>query len=313
MDRATVDCGTLDLSPLYAVVPDWRFYDTTGVGELGTRLNGCEIAVCNKVKFNAATLSAARGLKLICLTATGTNNIDLAAAGKNAILVCNVRGYATASVVQHVFSFILTFYTRLTDYRAAVKAGRWQHSPRFCLLDYEIRELAGKTLAIIGYGELGRAVAKMAAAFGMQVLIADHKGHSPRAGRVIFEHALAQADILSIHCPLTLATQGMIDVKELAAMKRGALLINTARGGIVDEAALIAALKNGHLGGAGIDVLAEEPPSENYPLLAADIPNLIVTPHTAWASLEARQRVINEVAANIRAFVNGTPRNVVSL
>ncbi len=313
LDRATVDSGDLDFSPLLGVLPSWRFHATTLPEDLDARIAGADVVVCNKVGFDAAALAGAGTVRLICLTATGTNNIDLAAARARGILVCNVVGYATAAVVQHVFAFILTFYTRLSEYHAAVRAGRWQDSPRFCLLDYEIREVAGKTLAVVGYGELGRAVARVAEAFGMQVLVAERKGMAARLGRVTFEQALTAADVLSIHCPLTPATCGMIGFAEFAGMKRGAILINTARGGIVDEDALIAALRSGHLGGAGIDVLAQEPPPNPYPLLAADIPNLIVTPHTAWASHEARQRVIHDVAETIHAFLMGTPRNVVSV
>jgi glycerate dehydrogenase len=189
--------------------------------------------------------------------------------------------------------------------------GRWQQARQFCLLDYPIRELKGKTLGIIGYGELGQSVAGIAQAFGMKILVAQRPGGAAQADRVPLDTLLPQVDILSLHCPLTPATQGLIGARELALMKHDAVLINTARGGIVDEQALVETLRAGHLGGAGVDVLTEEPPVNGNPLLAADIPNLIVTPHSAWASRETRQRVVHEVVANIRAFLHGAPRSLV--
>ena len=267
--------------------------------------------ISNKVRLDAAAFAAAPQLRLVCVAATGTNNVDLDAAQRHGVTVCNVRGYATPAVVQHVYALILALTTRLPDYQRDVANGRWQASPYFCLLDHPIRELAGRTLGIVGYGELGSAVARVAAAFGMSVLIAQRAGSAAQAGRLALTELLPLVDILSLHCPLTPQTRGLIGAQELALMKPDALLINTARGGLVDEAALAAALRGGKLGGAGIDVLSEEPPRDNNPLLATDIPNLIVTPHIAWASREARQRVIDAIAANIRAFLAGTPVNVV--
>jgi len=226
--------------------------------------------------------------------------------------VCNVRGYATPAVVQHVFALILALRTRLVDYRRAVADGRWQRSPHFCLLDYPIRELTGSKLGIVGYGELGKAVARVAEAFGMQVLISQRPGGPERPGRLPLHELLHQVDILSLHCPLTPQTQGLIGGEALKLMRPDALLINAARGGIVDEAALASALRAGRLGGAGIDVLTEEPPLRGSPLLETGVPNLIVTPHIAWASRESRQRLVDEVARNIQAFLAGRPRNLVS-
>ncbi len=277
--------------------------------ERSARLRGARVAVTNKVLLDRAVLASAPELRLVCLTATGTNNVDLAAARELGIAVANVTGYATAAVVQHVFALILAHATRLLDYRAAVAAGAWSSSAQFCLLDFPIFELAGKTLGIVGYGELGRAVARVAQAFGMEVLVAQRPGGPPQEGRLPLMELLPRVDVLSLHCPLADNTRDLIGVAELALMRPTALLVNTARGGLVDGEALAAALRAGTIGGAALDVLSVEPPPTGHPLLAPDIPNLILTPHTAWASREARQRVMDEVARNIAAFAAGERRN----
>jgi glycerate dehydrogenase len=230
--------------------------------------------------------------------------VDEEAAEHYGICVRNVSGYATPSVTEHVFALMLALVRRLPDYQRAVLAGRWQLSKQFCLLDFPISELAGRRLGIIGYGELGRAVAVVARAFGMSVIIAARPGTAPVAGRVALEQLLHEADVVSLHCPLTDASRDLIGVKELALMKAGALLINTARGGIVDEQALANALRSGQIGGAAVDVLLTEPPCAGNPLLADDIPNLIITPHIAWASREARQRLVDGVVANIQEWID---------
>jgi len=311
LDMDTIDRGDLDLAGLEATLPSWRFHNIADPEDTATRLRGAAVAVTNKVVLDAATLEAA-GLKFVCVAATGTNNVDLDAARRLGVPVSNVRQYAGASVAQHVFALILALTVRLDDYRRAVAAGEWQASPYFCLLDFPIRELAGKTLGIVGYGDLGQSVARLGEAFGMQVLVAGRRGFAPPAGRAPFEEVLTRADVLSLHCPLTDDTRGLIGAAELARMKPDAVLINTARGGLVDEAALAAALRAGRLGGAGMDVLTREPPVGGNVLLDPGIPNLIVTPHIAWASREARQRVIDEVANNVRAFLDGAPRNLVT-
>lgn len=311
LDRDTVDRSDLDLAALLGALPDWRLHTYTRPEQLAERLAEATVAVSNKVRLDAAAFAAASQLRLVCVAATGTNNVDLDAAQRHGVTVCNVRGYATSSVVQHVYALILALTTRLPEYQRDVATGRWQASPYFCLLDYPIRELAGRTLGIVGYGELGSAVAQVGKAFGMSVLIAQRAGGAAQAGRLALTELLPQVDVLSLHCPLTPQTRGMIGAQELARMKPDALLINTARGGLIDEAALATALRNGKLGGAGIDVLSEEPPHQDNPLLATRIPNLIVTPHIAWASREARQRVVDAIAGNIRAFLAGTPVNVV--
>jgi len=313
LDRDSLDQHDLDLSRLQATLPEWRFYGSTAPGETAARIADAEVVVSNKVVLNAPILAQAPRLRLIAVAATGTNNIDLAAAARHGIRVCNISAYATPSVVQHVFALLLTLTRHLDDYQQAVRGGRWQQSGQFCLLDYPIRELGGLTLGIVGYGELGRAVAEVAEkAFGMRILIAERPGGEARPDRVPLQVLLPQVDVLSLHCPLTEATRGLLGEAELALMKPEALLINTARGGIVDEPALAAALREGRLGGAGIDVLQTEPPGANSPLLTGNIPNLIVTPHIAWASREARQRLTDQLAENIRAFLAGTPQNLVT-
>jgi len=263
--------------------------------------------------LDAAALRHAPRLRLICIAATGLNNVDLAAATSRGVTVCNCRGYGTAAVVQHVFALLLALVTRLSDYRQAVRDGRWRQASQFCLLDFPIRELAGKMLGIVGHGELGRGVARVAEAFGMRVLIAQRPGavEEEQEGRVPLSILLPQVDVLSLHCPLTPETRGLIGAWELALMRRDAILINTARGGLVDEALLADALRQGALGGAGVDVLSLEPPVAGNPLLAPDIPNLIVTPHCAWGSRESRQRLVGQLGENIAGFLNGAPVRVV--
>lgn len=312
LDLASVDRQDLDTAHLRAALDEWQMYEATSPADAAARIGDAEVVVSNKVLLDSALLARAPRLRLVCVAATGTNNVDLAAARANGITVCNVRAYATSSVVQHVFALLLSLKRRLPEYAAAVRAGRWHTSAQFCLLDFPVDDLADQTLGIVGYGELGRAVAEVARGFGMQVLIAQRPGSAEAvSGRVAIDDLLGQVDVLSLHCPLTAATRGLLDARALQRMKPGAVLINTARGGIVDEAALADALRAGTLGGAGIDVLAEEPPRHGSPLLDADIPNLIVTPHVAWASRAARQRLLDQVADNIAGFRAGTARNVV--
>jgi len=311
LDAGSLGGSNIDMAPLEREPIAWVFYDATPQDAVVERIAEADVVITNKVMLDRAALAAAGRLKLVCVAATGTNNVDLDAARRHGVTVCNVRAYATSSVVEHVFTLLLSLMRHLPDYQRAVQGGRWQESAHFSFIDYPIHELSGKTLGIVGYGELGQAVSKVAAAFGMRVLIAERPGVAPRAGRVPLPELLPQADVLTLHCPLTPETRGLIGEQELRAMKRGAVLINTARGGIVDEPALAESLRGGHLGGAGVDVLTQEPPVAN-PLLAADIPNLIVTPHIAWASRESRQRLVDEVAENIRAFIQGKARNVVN-
>ena len=314
LDINTVGPEDLDLDPLTTTLDDWSFHEQTSADQMQQAIQDADIVITNKVPVDRGTLLAANSLALICVAATGTNNIDLVAAGERNITVCNVRAYATTSVVEHVFSVILALTRRHHDYRLAVGSGRWQSAASFCLLDYPVRELAGQTLGIIGYGELGRAVARMGEAFGMKILIAQRPGidNKPETGRTPLGQLLAQSNIISLHCPLTEATANLIDRNELEQMREDALLINTARGGIVNETALSQALLSGRIAGAAVDVLSEEPPRHGNPLLNNSIPNLIVTPHIAWAGVNARQTLINELATNIKAFLDGRPRKVVA-
>lgn len=312
LDEETFDRGDLDRSALELAQVEWRHHPRTEPGQRIERLRGAAVAVVNKVRIDEDCLSACPELKLVCVAATGTNNIDLDVAARYGVTVCNARGYATPSVTQHVFSLLLSLVTRQSAYSTAVAQGRWQASPDFCLLDFPITELAGKALGIVGFGELGKAVAGLASAFGMKVLIAARTGTVSGLDRVALPRLLPQVDVLSLHCPLTDETRNLIAGPELALMKPTAILINTARGGIVDESALVEALKAGRLGGAGVDVLSAEPPVDGNPLLDNDVPNLIVTPHVAWASRESRQRLMEDIAENIRFWQRGEVRNIVT-
>ncbi|MCP4287357.1 MAG: 2-hydroxyacid dehydrogenase [Gammaproteobacteria bacterium] len=309
LDLSTIDRGDLELARLRRVSPHWEIFDRTAPELTLERIKGAHIVVTNKVVLERRILAGAPNLKLICIAATGTNNVDLEAAREMGIHVTNVVRYATPAVVQHVFGLILALTTRLSDYRESVIQGAWQRSDQFCLLDFPIRELSGRTLGIVGYGELGQAVGRVAEAFGMVLLVAQRPGGPTRPGRSPLCELLPRADIVTLHCPLTETTRNLICYDELTLMKPDALLINTARGGIVDEQALADTLRQGGIGGAGLDVLGVEPPSEGNPLLQPGIPNLIVTPHIAWASRESRQRLIDEVALSIEAFWEGREWN----
>lgn len=309
LDTDTIGPQDLNLEPLNTLPLQWGYYDATPADKLAKRIYDAEIIVTNKCVLDAESISSAACLRYICTAATGFNHVDLDAARKSHIPVSNVRNYATHSVVQHVYALILALSSRLLDYTDAVRNGAWQRSTKFCLLDYPVEEVAGRKLGIIGYGTLGKAVAAVAPALGMQVLVAQSVTGRTEAGRLALDDLLSQADIISLHLPLTAQTSNLIGMRELGLMKRDALLINTARGGIVDEHALADALSDGRLGGAGIDVLSTEPPRADNPLLQSRLPNLIVTPHTAWASRQARQTLVNELHANIEAYLNGEHRN----
>lgn len=312
LDVGSLDMADLDLSGLEKTGISWQLRTNTDAGEVAAQIQACDVVITNKVVLDAEALNKASKLKLICVAATGTNNVDLKAAAELGITVCNVRAYGTPSVVQHVFTLLTALNTSLLDYHQDVVAGRWQTHDQFCFMDHPIRELAGAVLGIVGYGELGRGVAKVAEAFGMKVLVAQRPGtEQPEAGRLALTELLPQVDVLSLHCPLTPDTENLIGEAELSLMKDTAILINTARGGIVDEAALADALRNGRLGGAGMDVLIEEPPVHGNVLLSGKIPRLIVTPHIAWASLESRQRLLEQVVENIQTWQEGSPGRVV--
>ena len=309
LDYATVSpAGDLETAGLTAVLPGLVLHAATPTAQVTARLRGLEIVLLNKVEITGTLIAANPQLRLIALTATGTNNIDLAAARERGVAVCNIRDYCTPSVVQHVFAVLLALTHRIREYDRAVKAGAWARATQFTLLDFPIRELAGRTLGIVGYGALGRGVARVAEVLGMRVVVANRAGGAPLPGRLDLAELLPQVDVLTLHCPITPATVDLIGARELALMKPDAVLINTARGRLVDAAALAAALRAGRIGGAGIDVLAEEPPLAGNPLLAADLGNLIITPHTAWAARESRQRALDELAANVASFLRGGRR-----
>jgi len=292
----------------------WVDYGATRPEEVAERLREATIAVVNKVPLGAAVLAQLPRLKMIAVAATGVDNVDLTYCRERGITVSNVRGYARRSVPEHVLMLALALSRRLVAYREDVRRGAWQRAEQFCLLDHPVHELHGSTLGIVGYGTLGRGVEELARAFGMNVLVAEHKGAaSVREGRTRFDEALRQSDILTLHAPLTEETRHLIGRAELASMRPSALLINCARGGVVDESALVEALREGSLAGAGVDVLGEEPPREgSSPLLELDLPNLLVTPHVAWASREAMQVLADQLIANLEAFVRGEPENTVN-
>lgn len=313
LDVASLAEQDLDLSGLMDSLEDWDVHPATSRAQTLDRIQGKQVAVTNKVVIDAEMMRACPELKLICITATGTNNVDLVAAKELGITVSNVVAYATDSVVQHVFAMMLSHFCSLPQYSDGVRSGDWSRSEQFCLLDYPVLELRGQVLGIIGYGELGRALAKVAEAFGMKVLIAEREGAGElREGRIWLDDLLLQADVISLHVPLADNTENLIDSRRLGLMKESALLINTARGAVVDNKALAEALRKGEIGGAALDVLDQEPPPEDHVLLAGDIPNLLLTPHSAWAGRGARQNVVNETLANIRAFIAGESRNRVA-
>lgn len=307
LDYSSLDLGDLDPAALKACFDDLQLYPSTTPEQLVERLRGVTVAISNKIDLDATTLQACPDLKLVLVSATGTNNVDLEAARKLGITVCNCQGYGTPSVAQHTLMLLLALATRLPDYQREIAAGQWQRAKQFCLLDFPIVELDGKTLGLLGHGELGGAVAKLAEAFGMRVLLGQIPGRPPRADRLPLHELLPQVDALTLHCPLNEHTRHMIGAPELALLKPNAFVVNTARGGIIDEQALADALRRGHLGGAATDVLSVEPPVDGNPLLADDIPRLIVTPHSAWGSVEARQRIIGQLAENATAFFAGQP------
>ncbi len=308
LDYETVSNGDLDAAVLTRIVQATTFYASTSESQIIARLGEADIVLLNKLKLSQAELAAARELKLIALAATGTDNVDLHAAKERGIAVCNIRGYCTSSVVQHAWAMILSLTQHLSEYGRLATDGSWVRAEERTVLAHPIRELAGRTLGVVGWGELGRGVAKAADAFGMRVLIGSRPGAAREPGRVPLAELLATSDVVSLHCPLTPSTRGMIGARELALMKPDAVLINTARGALIDGHALARALKEGRLAGAGIDVLPQEPPIDGDPLTDPTLPNLILTPHIAWAAREARQRCLEEMAANVQDFLRGGRR-----
>jgi len=310
LDKASLYPDDLDLTALEDLA-DWQWFDKANSGDIGHSLQQAEIIVSNKVVIDRALIERCKNLKLICVAATGFNNIDIAAAKESGVKVCNARAYASASVVQHVFSLVLSLNRKLPSYHRAAIDGHWSQSDFFCYFGEQISDLEGKTLGVIGYGELGKHVAKVAEGFGMEVMLARRNDGDKLVGRVALEKLLKEADVISLHCPLTSDNYHMISARELSMMKSTAILINTARGGLIDESALLEALKNNEIAAAGLDVLEHEPPAVGDALLDHHVDNLIITPHIAWASQQSRQRLLNEIALNIKAYQSGQLRNAI--
>ncbi|MPX90940.1 D-2-hydroxyacid dehydrogenase [Salinivibrio sp. VYel1] len=308
LDRNTI--------PAHIVLPTpqhphhWQAYGETQPSDVIARLQDADIAITNKVVIDETVLTACPKLKLIAVAATGVNNVDLAACQAQGVQVCNVQGYATQSVPEHVIAMIFALKRQLLGYHQDVQNGEWQKQGQFCFFTHPIGSVAGSTLGIIGKGALGEAVAQLARALGMKVVFAEHRGaQACRPGYLPFEHVLCQSDVLSLHCPLTDNTHHLIDQDTLALMPENAILINTGRGGLVNETALLHALETGQIGGAGLDVLSEEPAPNTHPLIAASLPNLLVTPHIAWGADEAVNRLANQLVDNIDGFLSGSPQH----
>ena len=308
LDASTLDRRDLDLSVLGSFGP-LTLHDVTSPDQVSARIAGADVVITNKVPITDASLAANPTVKLVVSAATGVNQIDLDACKARGVMVCNVAGYSTDSVAQHTFALLLNLVTAVDRYAAT--SGKWPTLPIFTSLEHPVTELAGKTLGIVGLGTIGRAVARIATAFGMNVVAfareqASPDGDIPRLGGEAF---FKTCDVISLHCPLTEQTRHFINRETLGLMKPTALLLNTGRGPLIDESALADALRAGKIGGAGLDVLSTEPPPAGHVLLANDLPNLLITPHTAWSSREARQRLLDGILANIRGFMNGTPVN----
>lgn len=297
-------------APAFAHI--WRDYPDTPAALTAERLRDASVAVVNKVRITAEVLAEAPRLRLVAVAATGVNNIDLGACRERGVAVCNIRGYAEHTVPEHVFMLLLALRRNLLAWRQTLRQGAWQQAQQFCLFDHAMHDLYGSTLGIVGHGSIGQGVERLARAFGMRVLLAEHKdAASTRPGYTAFDEALAQADHLSLHTPLTDATRHLVGPREFALMRPHAVLINTARGGVVDEAALVQALTSGRIAGAASDVLEQEPPRAGNPLLDLDLPNLIITPHVAWSGREAMQALADQLIENIDACMAGRPRNLV--
>lgn len=312
LDRDTISPETVLRSPNFPHTLE--LHSRTKPEEVAPRIADADIVIVNKVKVTAQDIAGAKQLKMIALAATGSDNVDLAACEERGIVVSNIRGYAVRSVPEHVFALIFALRRSITAYRESVQAGRWQEAAQFCYFDYPIRDLAGSTLGIVGAGTLGQAVAQIGRALGMRVLFAAHKGRSDMGALYTpFDTVLAESDVITLHCPLNAHTHHLLGAEEFAKMTRKPLLINTARGALIDDDALATALRSGQLGGAGLDVTVPEPPPADHPLMKLlDLPNFILTPHVAWASAEAIQALADQLIDNIDAYVAGAPRNVLA-
>lgn len=311
LDRDTISPDTV-IRP-FSFPHELTVYERTSSEQVAERIAAADIVITNKVALRGAALESATRLKMVAVAATGTDNVDLMACTEKGVVVSNIRGYAVNTVPEHTFALIFALRRNIVAYRESVKAGRWHDAQQFCYFDYPIKDLAGSTLGIIGEGSLGQSVAAIGRALGMRVLFAARKGGQKQGSLYTpFEQFLEQSDVITLHCPLNEQTRDLISDDEFALMKRKPLLINTARGGLVNDAALVRAMRSGQLGGAGFDVTAPEPPENDHPLVQLlDLPNFILTPHVAWASQEAIQGLADQLVDNIEAFHQGSPRNVV--
>jgi glycerate dehydrogenase len=291
----------------------WMGYDQTAPDQVVSRIDGATIVISNKVKLTGEILAQTPSVQMIAVAATGTDIIDLPYCRDHGIVVSNIRNYAIHTVPEHAFMMMLALRRNLLAWRRDLRNGEWEKADQFCLFTQPMNDLYGSTLGLVGYGSLGHAVHKLADAFGMRVLIAEHKGAAAvRAGYTAFDTVLSEADVISLHTPLTAETRHMIGEREFGLMKSGTILINTARGSLVDEAALERALTTGSIAGAGFDVLSVEPPREGNRLLDLDLPNFILTPHVAWSSREAMQGLADQLVENMEAFARGEPQNRVA-
>jgi glycerate dehydrogenase len=291
----------------------WQEYPVTPANEILARLQGATVAITNKVPLRAATLAALPQLKMIAIAATGYDVVDVEYCKAHRIAVANIRNYAVHTVPEHAFTLITALRRNLLAYRADVERGRWQEVDTFCFIDHPIRDLHGATLGIVGEGALGQGTARIARGFGMHVLFADHEPpKAPNVEFTPFDEVLTQSDVISLHVPLSPQTRNLIGAAQLRRMKPTALLINTSRGGLVDEAALAQALREGWIAGAGFDVLTTEPPKQGNPLLELRLPNFILTPHIAWASDGAMQFLADQLIDNVEAFIAGKPQHLLT-
>lgn len=312
LDWATMG-PDLDTGALRTLLPELEIFDVTEDHQVAARIEDAQFVLANKVRLTDELLAQSPGLRFIGLTATGTDNVNLEAARRHGVAVCNIRAYCSQSVAEHVFACLLNLTHSIAQYARDVRAGEWQKSDDFCLLTHPIRELSAMTLGIVGYGELGKKVATFGGTLGMDVIVSARPGSSDATnGRVLFDELLRRADVISLHCPLNDDTRNLFSPGEFARMKRGAILINTARGGLIDSQALVDALRAGEIAAAAVDVLPKEPPVDGDPLLDYVGDNLILTPHIAWASNEARQAAIDELTENIAAYLQGRDRNRVA-
>lgn len=312
LDRETISPETNVRRPSFP--HQWVEFDNTASEQVAERCAAATIIILNKVQLRKAVLEQLPQLRMVAVAATGTDCVDVKACNERGIIVSNIRSYAVNTVPEHTFALILALRRSILAYRDSVKAGRWQESGRFCYFDYPIRDLAGSTLGVIGDGALGKSVADLGRAFGMQVLFSDYKGTTGMGPLYTpFEDVLRQSDVITLHSPLMPSTRNMIAAAEFALMEKHPIIVNTARGGLVDETALHDALVSGQIAGAGFDVVTQEPPPADHVFMRLlDLPNFILTPHVAWASREAIQSVADQLIDNVEAFHAGAARNVVT-